>query len=1010
MRIHRLRVANYRGISECALELPETGVVIVEGPNEAGKSSLAEALHLIFAYPHESRHRDVQAVCPVHVDAGPEVEVELSTGDFRFTYVKRWSPAPQTRLQVHAPVPESHTGREAHDRAREILDETLDSQLFAALHVQQGVGLQQAAFSDSPALMAALEAAAEGTRGGAAEASLLDRARAERDRHLTAARGEPKAGGPYAAALERAKAARARAEEVERAYGEIQDALAELEKVQGELDAHAAELPGLVARRDELQEQVAELSRRRALADQLAAEAQTAAAQRELADRRLQSRKEQARAIERCDRELAKAADELAERQRQRDERARALAEAEAEAERARERSRLAGAAEEQAGADVDHHERRAELAERRTRLEKVRAAQARLVELDSELAGVGVSAPALEHLEEAWEALRAAEAAAAAQRATLRVEALTALDLAVHGEVRPMVAGDVYECDVDGELVAEVPGVLRARVTAAADARSRAGTLAAAREGYERARRQAGGADRVEARRLRERSSRLEGEREQVQRNLRELLADETTPEALAEDVARREAALAGYPERRPPGVGDPPEDLAAARARRATASEELRAAEAERARVEKVVAEHAAELASIRAEAANAERSVAERRADRQQQSEQMAAERAREPDELLERALAEAADAERSARERQAAGAETVEMLAAQGLEDLLENTAQLLGRTRAERDELGRRRERLAAQVELRAADDLIGQRDEAQAMRSAAERELDRAERAAQAAALLVEVLEEHYEAARRAYREPFRRELVSLGRPVFGPDFDVSLDDRLQVAHRTLDGRTLSFEQLSGGAREQIVLLSLLACARLVDPVDRAPVIIDDALGYTDPDRLEQLAALLSRAGKDAQVLVLTCFPERFRRIGAARRVLMTDQLRRPAAGRGAPARPGAAELRPPAPGAAAGPTAAIPATTSGPGAARAAAGLGPAAAAILAILDTATAPLGRAEVLARSGLSEAAWTPAIRALVAGGWVRQTGAKRGARYTRAPGTGSAPDAGEEPVG
>ncbi len=49
------------------------GVTILEGPNEIGKSSLAEAVRLLFEYKDSSRHRDVQATAPVHRDAGPEV-------------------------------------------------------------------------------------------------------------------------------------------------------------------------------------------------------------------------------------------------------------------------------------------------------------------------------------------------------------------------------------------------------------------------------------------------------------------------------------------------------------------------------------------------------------------------------------------------------------------------------------------------------------------------------------------------------------------------------------------------------------------------------------------------------------------------------------------------------------------------------------------------------------------------------------------------------------------------
>ena len=79
-------------------------------------------------------------------------------------------------------------------------------------------------------------------------------------------------------------------------------------------------------------------------------------------------------------------------------------------------------------------------------------------------------------------------------------------------------------------------------------------------------------------------------------------------------------------------------------------------------------------------------------------------------------------------------------------------------------------------------------------------------------------------------------------------------------------------------DALSGGAREQLAVIGRLAAASLVsdDAHGGAPVIIDDALGYSDPERLEGLGAALAEAGRRSQVIVLTCMPERYARIGSA--------------------------------------------------------------------------------------------------------------------------------------
>ena len=53
MRIHRLELTNVRGIEHLVLdELPETGVVVIHGENEAGKSTIVEALDVAVSYTH----------------------------------------------------------------------------------------------------------------------------------------------------------------------------------------------------------------------------------------------------------------------------------------------------------------------------------------------------------------------------------------------------------------------------------------------------------------------------------------------------------------------------------------------------------------------------------------------------------------------------------------------------------------------------------------------------------------------------------------------------------------------------------------------------------------------------------------------------------------------------------------------------------------------------------------------------------------------------------------------
>ena len=125
MRILSLRLANFRGVAEREITLPHNGVVVIEGPNEIGKSSMAEAFDLLLSELDSSKKKKVTAIKPVHLDEGPEVEAEIETGQYRFRYRKRFLKRPETVLTVTAPRAESHTGRTAHERVNQILDETM---------------------------------------------------------------------------------------------------------------------------------------------------------------------------------------------------------------------------------------------------------------------------------------------------------------------------------------------------------------------------------------------------------------------------------------------------------------------------------------------------------------------------------------------------------------------------------------------------------------------------------------------------------------------------------------------------------------------------------------------------------------------------------------------------------------------------------------------------------------------------------------------------------------------
>ena len=184
MKLHRVRLRNYRGVVDNDVSFSQNGVTIVEGPNEVGKTAISEGLQLAIDYPDSSQHARLKAVQSVGRDEGPEVEISLSSGGYELVYYKRWLRQPRTTLEVKAPRPESLTGREAHDRLKAILAETLDDDLWRALRVEQGTELMLPNFG-LPSMGRALDRAAGGDLATEREETLWTRIGEEYDKYWT---------------------------------------------------------------------------------------------------------------------------------------------------------------------------------------------------------------------------------------------------------------------------------------------------------------------------------------------------------------------------------------------------------------------------------------------------------------------------------------------------------------------------------------------------------------------------------------------------------------------------------------------------------------------------------------------------------------------------------------------------------------------------------------------------------------------------------------------------------
>lgn len=119
------------------------------------------------------------------------------------------------------------------------------------------------------------------------------------------------------------------------------------------------------------------------------------------------------------------------------------------------------------------------------------------------------------------------------------------------------------------------------------------------------------------------------------------------------------------------------------------------------------------------------------------------------------------------------------------------------------------------------------------------------------------------------------YLTPVMGELRPLLRWLFD-DVAITFDDRTLLPQTIVRaGLEEDVDRLSGGMREQLSILTRLAFARLLARDGRpAPVILDDALVYSDDDRIERMFDALHRQSSDQQIIVFSCRQRAFQSLG----------------------------------------------------------------------------------------------------------------------------------------
>ena len=787
-------------------------------------------------------------------------------------YRKRFHKKCETELTVLTPRREQLTGDEAHERVRAMLAETVDNDLWHAQRVMQSTSTAAVDLSGCDALSRALDVAAgDAAALSGTEPLLIERIDAEYGRYFTQT-GRPT--GEWAAAISKLAGAEAAAAECAAAVAEVDDR---------------------VRRHCVLTEQVAELSQQRIAAGPRL-EAAAAAAER-IAELTNQAREAKlvadaavatstaaaaahngrARLLAEIEARTATVAAAEAEAQEAADAQATAKTDAEASAAAAERATQLLTNAQrraESARRCVDRLADREEADRLSARLAKVAAIQrdrARVCTELSEPPVVSVTEESLRRIENAAAAVDRIGGQLALMSAGVEFTAAADLELAAGDQRVSLSAGQRWSMTATGPTTVEVPGILTARITPGATALDIQAKYAAAQQELATALAAAGVADVAAARSADQRRRELQGTRDQLDATVAGLCGDDEIDE-LRSRLSRLRAGQPDEPDLVAVDITAARAELDAAEAARTAAASECEARRRIAAAVDAALAESSTRATVLR-------NRLETQRDELDAATGRLAQERSSVGDEDLASAAAGGRQAAENAERRVA---ELAEQLAAAGPDAV---AAELAGATEAAEslqdryEDAARALREVSIELSVFGSEGRQGKLDEAEIEREHAASQHSRVGGRARAAQLLRSVMTRHRDTTRQRYVEPYCAELQRLGRPVFGPTFEVDIDSDLCIRSRTLDGVTVPYESLSGGAKEQLGILARLAGAALVAKEDTVPVVVDDALGFTDPERLAKMGEVFDAVGAHGQVIVLTCTPDRYDGVKGAHRI-----------------------------------------------------------------------------------------------------------------------------------
>jgi DNA repair exonuclease SbcCD ATPase subunit len=203
---------------------------------------------------------------------------------------------------------------------------------------------------------------------------------------------------------------------------------------------------------------------------------------------------------------------------------------------------------------------------------------------------------------------------------------------------------------------------------------------------------------------------------------------------------------------------------------------------------------------------------------------------------------------------------------------------------------ERDELRAKLAGAEARLRSDGSEDPAAASSSAEARVSSAREYRDSVQRRSAAIAELDKLFREELRSLAEQFTQPLADKISGYLQCLFGASTraQVTLENSQFTGLRlSRGGETFAFDTLSGGAKEQLAAAVRLAMAEVLaaDHGGCLPVVFDDAFAYSDPERVTQLQRMLDlAASRGLQIIVLTCSPADYDALGASRVILPLEQ------------------------------------------------------------------------------------------------------------------------------